>query len=143
VRSIIKNLKHQHRELTRITMEIVPQLEPAELSSDAGPVRRNLSALRGILRVHLAMEDRSFYPYLLEHRDPELRKLASQFLAERDEIQQKWDAFTDRWSEPGAIEREPAVFIEETRAMLLCLGTRMVQEDHEFHPLVLSRSTQG
>ena len=49
-------------------MEIVPRLEPATLAGDATPVRRSLSALTGILKIHLAMEDRSFYPYLLEHR---------------------------------------------------------------------------
>jgi hypothetical protein len=88
----------------------------------------------------VAMEDRSFYPYLLAHRDEELRKLATQFLAQRDEIQQRYQTFVDRWLELGAIERDPAAFVEETREMLLELGTRMVEEDKEFHPLILKRS---
>jgi hypothetical protein len=142
VRSIIDNLKRQHRDLTRVTMEIVPALDVAELAADAAPVRRNLAALTGILKIHMAMEDRSFYPFLLEHRDVELRRLASQFLAERDEIQQRYQRYIDRWSPPGAIEGCPSPFIEETRAILMELGTRMVQEDKEFHPLILRRANE-
>jgi hypothetical protein len=137
VRKIIDNLKRQHRELTRVTMDIVPRLEPAALAADAGGVRISLRALTGILKVHLAMEDRSFYPYLLEHRDDELRRMASQFLAERDEIKERYESYTGRWLEPGAIERSADAFIEETRAMLMDLGSRMLQEDQEFHPLIL------
>jgi hypothetical protein len=142
VRNIIENLKRQHRDLTRVTMEIVPRLEPTELAGDATPVRRSLSALTGILKIHLAMEDRSFYPYLLEHRDEELRRLASQFLAERDEIQLRYQSYIDRWLPPGGIERDPTSFVDETRAILMELGTRMVQEDKEFHPLILQRSAR-
>lgn len=142
MRSIIDNLKRQHRDLTRVTMEIVPALEAAGLAVDAAPVRRNLAALTGILKIHLAMEDRSFYPYLLGHRDEELRRLASQFLAERDEIQQRYQRFIDRWSPAGAIEGSPSPFIEETRAILMDLGSRMVQEDKEFHPLILRRAAE-
>jgi hypothetical protein len=140
VRGIIHNLKMQHRELTRITMELVPRLEPSELAADASTVRKSLSMLTGILKVHLAMEDKSFYPYLLEHRDEELRKLAGQFLAEREEIQTRYLDFTARWMAPGAIEKDAASFVEETRAVLMQLGTRMLQEDREFHPLILERA---
>jgi Hemerythrin HHE cation binding domain len=143
VRNIIDNLKRQHRDLTRITMEIVPRLEPAELAADAAGVRRSLHTLTGILKIHLAMEDRSFYPYLLQHRDEGLRELASRFLAERDEIQQRYQDYTERWLDPGAIEGDPAAFIEETRAVLLVLGTRMVQEDREFHPQVLQAAEEN
>jgi Hemerythrin HHE cation binding domain len=142
VRNIIDNLKRQHRDLTRVTMEIVPRLDPAELAGGAGAVRRSLSSLTGILKIHLAMEDRSFYPYLLEHRDGELRRLASQFLAERDELQQRYQTYIDRWSSPGDIERAAAAFVDETRAMLMELGTRMVQEDKEFHPLILRTAAE-
>jgi hemerythrin-like domain-containing protein len=140
VRSIIHNLKSQHRDLTRITMEIVSRLEPVELAVDASEVRRCLRMLTGILKVHLAMEDKSFYPYLLSHRDAELRQLAEEFLAEREQIQARYLAFIERWLEAGVIESDAATFVEETRAMLMALGMRMMQEDREFHPLILERA---
>jgi len=142
MRNIIANLKRQHRELTQVTMEIVPRLVPDALALDASPVRRSLQALTGILKVHVAMEDRSFYPFLLAHRDTHLRGLAEQFLTKRDEIQERYLTYASAWLEPGAIERNANRFIEDSRSMFLELGTRMLQEDREFHPLILERAAQ-
>jgi len=143
LKNIIKNLTRQHRELTRVTMEIVPRLEDLRaLAADATPVRRGLQALTGILKVHISMEDQSFYPFLRSHRDDALRRLAEAFLTERDEIQVRYFAYVERWLEPGHIERAVGKFVAETRAILLALGTRMLQEDHEFHPQILERAEQ-
>jgi hemerythrin-like domain-containing protein len=142
VKNIIKNLTRQHRELTRVTMEIVPRLEAAQLAADATPVRRSLQALTGILKVHISMEDQSFYPFLRAHRDDQLRQLAENFLTQRDQIQDRYFAYVSEWLEPGRIERDTTRFIDETRAILLTLGTRMLQEDREFHPLVLERAAR-
>jgi Hemerythrin HHE cation binding domain len=140
MRGIIENLRRQHKDLTRVTMEIVPRLEPAELVADATPVRRSLKVLNGILKVHLAMEDQSFYPYLLSHRDHELRHMAEKFLDARDQIEGRFRAYVTRWLEAGAIEKDASGFVAATRQILMDLGTRMVQEDREFHPLVLKRA---
>jgi hypothetical protein len=87
MKNIIDNLHRQHRELTKVTMQLVPLLDPARLQRGASDVRRLLRTLSGILHVHVSMEDRSFYPFLLRHRDEELRRVAEQYLAERNEIQ--------------------------------------------------------
>jgi hypothetical protein len=139
MRSIVNNLKRQHLELTRITMALVPLFEPAPLTRDATDVRRLLQALTGVLKVHVSMEDRSFYPSLLQHRDGQLRAMATEFLARRDQIQTTYFDFVGRWGEPGHIERDAGGFIAEAREVLLTLGQRMVQEDMEFHPLIVQR----
>jgi hypothetical protein len=139
MRDIVNNLKRQHLELTRITMALVPLFEPAPLSRDASEARRLLQALTGVLKVHISMEDRSFYPSLLQHRDAELRALARDFLARRDQLQTTYFAFINRWTEAGQIERDAGAFIAEAREMLFTLGQRMVQEDTEFHPLIVQR----
>lgn len=139
MRNIVANLSRQHRELTRLTMELVPLLDAARLTVDAHDVRRQLASIGGLLRVHVAMEDDAFYPSLLRHRDGELRTIARRFLVERDQIQGRWDAYHDRWRERPAIEGAAARFVDETRDMLLTLGKRMVEEDRSFHPDVLRR----
>ena len=139
MRSIVNNLKRQHLELTRITMALVPLFDAAPLSRDASEVRRHLQALTGVLRVHISMEDRSFYPSLLQHRDAELRELARDFLARRDQIQTTYFDFLGRWMEPRQIEHDASRFIAEARDVLFTLGQRMVQEDKEFHPLIVQR----
>jgi hypothetical protein len=139
MRSIVNNLKRQHLELTRITMALVPLFEVEPLRRDASEARRLLQSLTGVLRVHISMEDRSFYPSLLQHRDPQLRAMAQDFLARRDQIQTTYFAFIARWAEPSQIERDAEGFIAEAREVLLTLGQRMVQEDVEFHPLIVQR----
>jgi hypothetical protein len=139
MRSIVNNLKRQHLELTRITMALVPLFDAASLGRDASEVRQHLQSLTGVLRVHISMEDRSFYPSLLQHRDPELRNLARDFLARRDQIQSTYFDFMGRWGEPSQIERNASGFIAEAREVLFTLGRRMVEEDTEFHPLIVQR----
>jgi hypothetical protein len=139
MRSIVSNLKRQHLELTRITMALVPLFEVAPLSCDASEARRLLQSLTGVLRVHISMEDRSFYPSLLQHRDAQLRAMAQDFLARRDQIQTTYFGFLGRWAEPNQIERDAERFIAEAREVLFTLGQRMVQEDLEFHPLIVQR----
>jgi hemerythrin-like domain-containing protein len=127
MKNIIVNLHRQHRELTKVTMQLVPLLDLARLQRGASDVRRLLRTLSGILHVHVSMEDRSFYPFLLRHRDEELRRVAEQYLAERDEIQGQFDDYSKRWLAVSAIESSAALFVDETRTMLLLLGTRMMQ----------------
>ena len=137
MKAIIDNLTRQHKELTKVTMSLVQLLDVEPLSADATEVRRHLRTLTGILSVHVSMEDRSFYPFLLEHRNLELRNVARQFLAQRDEIKEAYADYSRRWSEGRAIEVAAARFIEETRDILLKLGKRMIQEDHHFHPRIV------
>jgi hypothetical protein len=139
MRSIVSNLKRQHLELTRITMSLVPLLEAAPLTRDATEVRRLLQSLTGVLKVHVSMEDRSFYPSLLQHRDPQLRAMAKDFLARRDQIQTTYFDFIARWSNPGDIERDAPTFIASAREVLFTLGQRMVEEDTDFHPQIIQR----
>ena len=134
MRDVIENLSNQHRALTQVAMDLVPLLDGDQLAEDATAARRCVHSLAGILRVHLAMEDESFYPSLLEHRDPELRRKATRYLADREVIRQRFTEWNDRWRGAGAIETAAYRFIEQTRAMLRLLGKRMVEQDPSSTP---------
>jgi hypothetical protein len=135
VQNIIDNLTRQHKELTRITMKFVQQLETVGRGGTS-EAYKSLHTINGILRVHIAMEDRSFYPYLLDHREPVLRELAQRFLSERELIQEKYDAWLERWPSIATIDAAPHQFVAETREILMTLGTRMFAEDRELHPAI-------
>jgi hypothetical protein len=136
VRDIIDNLTRQHKELVKVTMTFVQQLQSVGSGSASADAYKSLHALSGILRVHVAMEDRSFYPYLIAHRDPSLRQLAERFLSEREQIQDRFDKYAARWTSSAAIDAAPHSFISETREILQVLGMRMMAEDREFHPAI-------
>jgi hypothetical protein len=116
-------------------MKLVQQLETVGRGGTADAYK-SLHAMNGILRVHVAMEDRSFYPYLLDHREPVLREMAQKFLTEREQIQHRYDAWLERWPSIAAIDAAPQQFVAETREILMVLGTRMFAEDRELHPMI-------
>jgi hypothetical protein len=135
---IIDNLSRQHRELVRTATEMFGWLDAAKLRErGAGDAFRALSSLSGILKVHLAMEDRSLYPGLVQHKDLQLRTLAQRFLDERCMIQERYDGYRGRWTSAAAIERDAEAFIEETRQVLGMLWNRMKMEDDVFHPEIV------
>jgi Hemerythrin HHE cation binding domain len=135
---IIDNLTRQHKELLRTATEMFGWLDAKKLrQKGAAEVFRALSSLSGILKVHLAMEDRSLYPGLLQHKDAQLRTLARRFLDERAAIQQRYDEYRALWSSAAVIERGPEPFIDDTRLILGLLWNRMKLEDDVFHPEIV------
>ena len=135
---IIDNLTRQHRELVRTATEMFGWLDATKLRSrGAADAHRALSSLSGILKVHLAMEDRSLYPNLVNHRDLQLRTLALRFLDERAALRDRYEEYKLRWPSATTIEREPDRFIEESRQILALLWTHMKQEDDVLHPHIV------
>ena len=135
---IIENLTRQHKELVRTAKEMFGWLDAQKLRTrGAGDVHRALSSLSGILKVHLAMEDRSLYPHLVNHRDVALRTLAIRFLDERAALRQSYEDYKERWSSAAVIEAGAEKFIDETRAILGMLWNRMKMEDDVLHPEIV------
>jgi hypothetical protein len=138
MRRVIENLTRQHRELIKVATEIFGWLDAAKLARQgaAAPLRA-LSSLTGLLHVHLAMEDRSLYPRLLQHPDLQLRQLSQRFLDERGSIAERYESYRARWSAAAAIEAAPEAFVEETQAILGLLWNRMKLEDDVLHPEIV------
>jgi hypothetical protein len=135
---IIDNLTRQHRELVRTATEMFGWLDATKLRTrGATDVHRALSSLSGTLKVHLAMEDRSLYPHLVNHRDLQLRTLALRFLDERAALRDRYEEYKRRWPSATAIERDAGRFIDESRQILGMLWTRMKQEDDVLHPQII------
>ena len=135
---IIDNLTRQHRELVRTAKQMFGWLDPAKLRAHrADAVYRELSSLTGILKVRLAMEDRSLYPHLVNHRDAHLRTLAQRFLDERATIRTYYDEYRAHWPSASAIEAQAERFVEETRGVLGMLWNRMKMEDDVLHPEIV------
>jgi|KBSMisStandDraft_5_1062788.scaffolds.fasta_scaffold601872_2 hypothetical protein len=135
---IIENLTRQHKELVRTATEMFAWLDAGKLRArGGGDVHRALSSLSGILKVHLAMEDRSLYPNLVNHRDVALRTMAVRFLDERAVMSSRYEEYKGRWHSAGTIEAGAEQFIEETRLILGMLWNRMKMEDDVLHPEIV------
>jgi hemerythrin-like domain-containing protein len=126
----------QHAEIDRMAREILQQLEPAAIARDAAPIRRLLAAFGGRIRIHVAMENEALYPRLLGCGDPAVeakaRELYDSFGGVYDALQQ----VLARWSETAAITASPQQFVDDVRAAIALLQTRIAREDAELYPLV-------
>ncbi len=141
MQQIIESLSRQHGELVQVATEMIGWLDVTKLQRDGAAFAfRALAALGTILDKHLATEERSLYPGLLHHPDPQLRALAERFWTERAQVQAEFAEYRASWPSSAAIAIAPWQFIEETRAVLGTLWRRMKQEDEVLHPEVVRAS---
>lgn len=133
--ALTDRFRTQHDDLLAIAGQIAPRLDAAELSKSATAVRDLLSQLMGALKMHLTMEDNSLYPRLLQHQDPEVRKLAKQFMTEMGGIAEVVQAYSAKWSTERKIQEDPETFITETEGLFEALAGRIDRENNQLYPL--------
>jgi hypothetical protein len=123
--------RRQHDELGRLVGALAAILEtgtPADL-------RTALARLAGVLKVHLAMEDKNMYPRLLEHADPGVRSLATEYRRTMSDLAPAFTSYYDRWSET-AIERDRRGFAEATKGIAAALAARISLENDNLYAMV-------
>ncbi len=136
--AITSNLRRQHSELLELSQTILSHLDARRLSEDDGSVARLLPVFVGKLRVHLAAEDKALYPQLFKHENEAIRTAAKDFSAGIVPLSIALKEYIARWLKPGAIQGDPALFIDSTKALFAALLERMKNEDS-----VLYRMLEG
>ncbi len=131
-----ERFRRQHEELQRLGTELAASLSKKTIASEAARVRRLFARFAGKVAVHAAMENEALYPRLLAHANPAIRSTASALYDEVGQLYACVRAHAARWPSVASIEGEPGAFVDETRALLLRLATRMVRENEELYPLV-------
>ncbi len=128
--------RQQHRDLLGLAVRLGARADHASLLTPDGAAEahRLLHDLSGKLMVHLAMEDRSLYPALLESADPAVRARARHFQDEMGRLWPRAEAFFRHWLRPDAIQLAPSTFAAELRPLLHALATRVAAEDVELFP---------
>ncbi len=130
------NFKKQHKELLQTAKEISDVLDAEKLSRNAGNARSLLSKLAGKLTVHLLMEDRSLYPNLLKHSDPNVQSLAKRYIDEMGDVKTTFEKYSKNWVTSSKIQDNPDGFVRETKGILDALAKRIEKEDNELYPAV-------
>lgn len=127
-----KIYRQQHgdmrRELNDLRKTIMP-LQPEE-------ARARLARLAGLLKIHLAMEDRALYPRMLTHGDPEVRQTAGEYQQSMGNLAQAFEAFYERWRKHGEIEAHASEYADAYQALAQALNRRMDLEDKNLYDLV-------
>ncbi len=128
--------RRQHNELLAVAGQIAKELDAAKLAADSQPVRMLVGELSGKLKVHLAMEDRTLYPKLLDDADREVSAKAKRFVEEMGGIAKVFGEYLDHWPNSRAIQQAPQQFIKETNDLFGVLAARIKRENGELYPLL-------
>lgn len=85
--------------------------------------------------VHLAKEDKSLYPRLLESGDRAIVSLTQRFIDEMGDLSATFGARTNRWGSPANIFERRDDSAAETAQVLGALGQRFDRENNELYNL--------
>ncbi len=126
----------QHEQLLKIAGDIAEKLHENTLKQDASRVRILLAEFAGKLKVHLAIEDKSLYPYLLTHEDETVKSTTRKFIEEMGHLYQAFSDYLEHWPGAPSIQKDAGKFIEETKEIVRALENRIDRENRELYPLV-------
>jgi hypothetical protein len=128
----MQRLRAEHAALdtlSRFLMALVAQTEP--------PRPTELASVRGMFRDtlvrHLKCEDWALYPRLKASGDPELARLARDFIFEMGHIADEFTAYDARWTAARVASDWPG-FRAETEAVLDAIAMRIEREEDELYP---------
>lgn len=129
-------LRTQHEGLLDVAQEVSTHLDATKLRQDAYDVRTLLSKLSGKLKVHLAMEDDSLYPRLLESPDESVRTTTIRYQNEMGNISTTFHNYMAKWRTAQPIQDDPHEFIAQTHKLFSALAERIEREDNELYPMI-------
>ena len=129
------SFRQQHKDLVSFVKEIEAKLNPATLPANADEVRKLLSTLAGKLSVHLAMEDKTLYPAMMQSGYAEAKQTAEKFMAEMGKLAAAFKDYTQKWPSPQSITANPSGFCEQTKAVFKALSERIQREESVLYNL--------
>jgi hypothetical protein len=135
----IDKFKHQHIDILS-DIATLRKLVQSGIANAAPAIAARIVSMSGVIKLHLAVEDRVLYPSLEASGDPELARLSRQYQGEMEGIAASYLAFAAKWNTPRLLELQPEVFRTEANQVLKTLYERMKREDRVFYPAIEAAS---
>jgi hemerythrin-like domain-containing protein len=132
------NLRRQHDAALTAVAEMQVHLDRLRDDTDrmtAYAFTMALAKLAGVLRIHLAQEDKVLYPQLMASTIPAVAEMAERFVAEMGQIGAVFMAYATKWRTVEAVLADTAQLRAETAALFAALGDRIHRENTILYPL--------
>jgi len=130
-----ERLIHEHDRIDRALARLQRLSDMAE--PDISMTSETLSELATELTDHLAREDGTIYPRMIESRVGEVSSIARRFIAEFDAIAADWKRYLDEWM-PDRMGADWDRFRRETDAMIARLTARIHAENTVLYSAALN-----
>lgn len=132
----LNNLNRQHNSIKYEVDYLESEVRKGALSMDASELARHINILAGQLRIHLMEEDKFLYPDLLDCNDPEIQKLANEYLEEMGNLASVYTSFKNNYNVGRKINENKEAFLKELQVIMKVLKERITKEDNELYRLV-------
>lgn len=129
----ISKFKQQHLEIKRCISELRDHSRDG-VAAHAEDIARVVNAMSGLIKLHLAAEDRALYPALKASGDAHLARLGDAFQREMGDIVPHYAAFARKWITAAQVRRDPEGFRTDANRVLKALHDRVAREDRDFYP---------
>lgn len=131
----IDKFKHQHLDILSAIGEL-RELVQSGISEHAADIAQRIVAMSGIVKLHLAVEDRLLYPALEASGNKALAGMSQRYRSEMEGIAGSYLHFAAKWNTALHLSTEPDAFRQEANHVLKALYERMKREDREFYPAI-------
>ncbi len=132
--SATKKFRDDHVRLLSMFDELGTVLGAGEktVAENAAEISKKLSAFGGILKLHLAAEDKYLYPKLADSSDANVANIAKQFQQEMVGITDVFKNYSGKWN-VATIATDPTGFIDETKQIVDAVKNRIDREENELY----------
>jgi len=93
--------------------------------------------LTGKIKEHLDLEERELYKDLLTNNDPNVRRVAENFLAGSAEIKRIFKQYMKKWCHNKQLRfKNHEKFISDTNELFEVIHDRIIDETEKFYPVI-------
>ena len=131
----IDKFKQQHLVILA-AIDDLRRLARGGVAAQAQAIAGQIIAMSGLIKLHLAVEQRYLYPAAQASGVASVAQLGRQYEGEMHGIAGAYLEFAARWNSPVRLEAEPEAFRSEANRVLHALYQRMRREDHELYPAI-------
>lgn len=132
----INNLQRQHNEVLELINKISAYQDQGHVKERAFEVSKLLAQLSGIIKMHLASEDKYVYPVLMKHQDIKIKTTAEVFANEMGALAKAFEEYKIKYLGASKIAENAAAFLSETEKVFSVLKERIRKEDLSLYPLL-------
>lgn len=128
-----QRFRNQHDVLVAMAVELSERSQSIDSLEAAVAIRDLLNRLAGKLVVHLAKEDESLYPRLLESPESSVVAMTKKFIREMGDLASTFETYNKRWVTPANILERQDEFRSETATIVGALGERIDRENNQLY----------
>jgi len=131
----IDKFKQEHVAILS-AIDQLRELARSGVAPQSQAIAEQIVAMSGLIKLHLAVEQRVLYPAVQACGVASVARLGRQYENDMQGIAGDYLAFAGRWNTAARLAQEPDAFRSEANLVLHALYQRMRREDTELYPAV-------